>query len=81
MNVKNVFLETRKDGVCAQAGLHRIYDSTVLQYKFQRTNLLDGAVLVNGKVVVAQLGPPGTVYQHVRGLDIPVDDAVLVQAI
>lgn len=42
-------------------------------------HLLNGAVLVYSKVVVAQLGPPGAVDQNVRGLDIPMDNAVRVQ--
>lgn len=45
------------------------------------THLLDRAVLVDGEVVVAQLGSPAAVDQHVRGFDIPVDDAVLVQVL
>lgn len=47
----------------------------------QSSHLLDGAVLVDGEVVVAQLRSPAAVDQNVGGFDISVDDTVLVQVL
>lgn len=49
--------------------------------KKQSSHLLDGAVLVDGEVVVAQLRSPAAVDQNVGGFDISVDDTVLVQVL
>lgn len=43
------------------------------------TDLLDGAVLVDGEIIITQLGPPCTIDQDVRGLDVPMDNTVCVQ--